>query len=408
MTREATISAWVEFEPARDPDHQLLEPGRLEPLRQALHLDVVGLVAIVGQHRRVGGDERETLDPAAQLQPAGRRGPCEIDPAKRRRCREGEPGAIAEGVGAHALLTDAAEIDIGDRDLRAGAEPLGFGQVLADLEDAGLAVPGEIGRRLAGTGRGIGIGGDAARRLRGAQEAPHLRLADDDIAGRQVEQYLGAGRRASRARRRRHPQILANLDMKRETSRAAGGKQQIDAERRHVPGHRDRAVAHALARGEMAPLVEFAVVRQEHLRHHPEQLPAMDDEAAIVEMPPGAQRRADDEQRRQLFAGGNQPVDLGGHGIEHGILKQQIVDRIGRQAQLRKHHQRDACLVGGGDEIERLIGVLRRLGDRDLRHAGADPHELVAIGREKIGHRIRRSRVLSYHCNLGSEAPDGK
>ena len=53
------------IEPARDADHQLLEAGRGEPLRQPLDLDVVGLVAIIGEHRRIGRHEREALDRAA-------------------------------------------------------------------------------------------------------------------------------------------------------------------------------------------------------------------------------------------------------------------------------------------------------------------------------------------------------
>ncbi len=99
----------------------------------------------------------------------------------------------------------------------------------------------------------------------------------------------------------------------------------------------------------MAPLVEFAIVRQEHLRHHPEQLPAVDRQTAIVELPLDAQRCADDEDRRQLPARRDQPIDLRRDGVEHRILKQQIVDRIGRQAQLGEHHQRDTGLVAGGD-----------------------------------------------------------
>jgi len=148
----------------------------------------------------------------------------------------------------------------------------------------------------------------------------------------------------------------------------------------------------------MAPLVEFAVVRQEHLGHHAHELPAVDDEAAIVEPPLPPQRRADDENRRQLAARRDEALDRAGNAVEHGVLKQEIVDRIGRQAQFGEHHQRDAGLVARGDQSQRLIGVRRRLGNRNPRHAGGDPHELVPVGREKPGHRPRRSRVV--HISL--------
>ena len=43
----ATISAWVEFEPARDADDEMLAAGRLEAPGEALDLDVERLVAIL-------------------------------------------------------------------------------------------------------------------------------------------------------------------------------------------------------------------------------------------------------------------------------------------------------------------------------------------------------------------------
>ena len=48
------------------------------------------------------------------------------------------------------------EARIGDGGFRLDAEALGFGERIADLEDAGLPIPGEIGCRLAGPRGGIG------------------------------------------------------------------------------------------------------------------------------------------------------------------------------------------------------------------------------------------------------------
>ena len=234
--------------------------------------------------------------------------------------------------------------------------------------------------------------------MRGAQEAPHLRLADHDIAGRQIQQDLGAGRRAERARRLRHPKVLADLDVKNEFVGTASGKQQIDAERRLLSGEGHHCVAHPFARSEMPPFVKLPVIRQKHLRHDAEQSAAMNDDAAIIKPSAPAQRRADDKDRTQFLAGGQQASDLPDHRVEHSILKQQIVDRIGRQAQLGKDHQREPGLVALGEQLQHLIAVLRRLGHRNLRHAGADSHEFMPIGREKRGHRARPSR--GAHCRV--------
>jgi len=40
---------------------------------------------------------------------------------------------------------------------------------------------------------------------------------------------------------------------------------------------------------------------------------------------------------------------LRGDGIEHHVLKQEIVDRIGRQAQLGKDHEPEPGLVARGE-----------------------------------------------------------
>src|ERR1700730_349182 len=112
--------------------------------------------------------------------------------------------------------------------------------------------------------------------------------------------------------------------MKGERRVAAGGKQQIAAEWRLMPGDRDRPADDALARGEMPPLVELAVVRQEHLGDDAEQRAMVNDDAAIVEMPLERERRADDKSREELAARSDQAIELPHDPVEHCVLKQEI------------------------------------------------------------------------------------
>src|SRR5437868_14636523 len=101
-------------------------------------------------------------------------------------------------------------------------------------------------------------------------------------------------------------------------------EQEIDAKGHLLSGKRHRGAAHPLTRSKMPALVELTVIRQEHLWHDAEQPAAMDRDAAIIETPPPAKRRADHKHRAQLSAGGDKPRDLPDHGIEHRVLKQQI------------------------------------------------------------------------------------
>ena len=139
---------------------------------------------------------------------------------------------VVERAHAHALLAEQVEIDIGDRGLVVLGEALGLRQDRAVFVDAGLTVPGKIGGGLAGAGRGVEIGRHAARRLRHAQHAPRVRLADGDVAGRQVGEHRRAGQRGASAGRHRHPEVLADFGMHDQIGQVFGGEQQVGAERR--------------------------------------------------------------------------------------------------------------------------------------------------------------------------------
>ncbi len=141
-----------------------------------------------------------------------------------------------------------------------------------------------------------------------------------------------------------------------------------------------------LAGGELPALVKFAVIRQIDLRHDAQQHSAMDDHAAIVEVSPVTQRRPDDKDREEVAAGRDQAIELPLHFVEHRVLEQQIIDRIGGNPELREHHQADAGLVAGGEELQHIVGVLPRIGDGDMRNAGSDADEFVAVRRKERGH----------------------
>jgi hypothetical protein len=111
-----------------------------------------------------------------------------------------------------------------------------------------MAVPGEVGRALAGAGGGIGVGRGRAERLAGAEHAAVVDLAHDHVAGRQVDQDLGPGEGAQRAGRGGDPEVLADLDVEGEAGWAGGLEQQVAAEGDGEAGDGDLAVVDLRAR----------------------------------------------------------------------------------------------------------------------------------------------------------------
>src|SRR5262249_48049481 len=72
------------------------------------------------------------------------------------------------------------------------------------------------------------------------------------------------------------------------------------------------------------------------------------------------------------------------NGILQGVLKQQIVDRIGGKPELGKQHQGRlgrAAFFRKPDCLGKILGDIRRL---HARHACGDPDEVVRIKRCKI------------------------
>ena len=138
-------------EAARDADHDLLDPGGPQPGLEALDLDVVDLLAALVAAGGVGGDVGEALDLASQPQRAelGRQPELELDPAHPGQRSAMVVDRVAEAARARPVGDEPVEVDVGEDQLLVLGEPLRLGEQLAVLVDQRLAVPGQVGGRLA-------------------------------------------------------------------------------------------------------------------------------------------------------------------------------------------------------------------------------------------------------------------
>ena len=202
-----------------------------------------------------------------------------------------------------AFLRDACNIDVGDDELGLAREAFAFGNLLAHLVGDDLAVPGKIGGAFAVAGGGEHVSGDGAARLAVAKHGAVLGFADDDVRGREIEQNVGARKRAYRRWRRRRPEVFADLDVEGEIGIVGCGED--DSSRRsstQSPHRKMRSLFGVAGDAEVALLVELAIVRQKALWHDAEDFAAMDDDRAIVKRAARADRRADDQDGEKLFA----------------------------------------------------------------------------------------------------------
>src|SRR5436190_3601954 len=152
-------------EPAGHADYDALTVGNLKSLRQALHLDVEGFVAIAVQSRRLVGYERKTVDAALETDVCKRRLVGESNAAKcffrMARCN----GGAIEGQRAHALKRKPFNIDIRDSHLTFGGEALGLRKQSTKLVYGCLPVPGKVGGAFSRAGGRVNVRAQAAHGL---------------------------------------------------------------------------------------------------------------------------------------------------------------------------------------------------------------------------------------------------
>ena len=357
---------------ARNADHDLGVRERPQPLLKACDLDVVGLEAVLGKARRVGGHEREALDRPAQPDVLGRRREPEPDLPKAPQPGRVMTAVVVERAHPQPLRAQQVEIDIGHRPALALREALRLGEQHAVLPDHRLAVPREVGGRLAFARRGVHVRGEAARRRRAGQQRAVLGPADRDRAAGQVGQHRRACQRRLRRRRDRHPHVFADLDVQHEPWQVVGREQQFGPDRHLDARHPGRA-RRVVARCDLAALVELPVGRQVRLRREPQQPPPVHDGGHVHDPVPVADRQPDDQHRqhlgRSLDHGGERPFGR----VQQRILQEDVLDRVTGQRQLGEDREPDAFVGALARDPEHGRGVRGRIADRRAQRAGGDP-----------------------------------
>src|SRR5690606_25812288 len=178
-----------------------------------------------------------------------------------------------------------------------------------------------------------------------------------------------------------------DLDEDFEAGQPVRGEDEVGAERHLALADADHRAAYGEAGGEPALLVELAVVGQVRFGHRAEQLAVGDRQRAVVDPPVVAQRRADQQHRAEALARRDDLADRGFRGVEERRLQVQVVDRVGRDAQLGIDQQVDVRGVGAAGFGDDPVAVEGDVRGAHGRRAGGHADEAVAV------HRVERMRL---------------
>ena len=341
-------------EPARDAHDGRLGMGMDQALGQARHLDLEDLLASLGERVARRG-EGVRVDPAGQLErPVGQ---VELD---------GRPvvhaivRAALHETGVHPpVVLQVLQVDLADDQLLAHRETRRFAEDDAVLGDDAVAGEDQVGARFAEARRGVDVAGDASARLLGDERPQVMVLADQLVAGRQVEDEVGAQQGQLGAGRDGHPQVLADLDA---DAGLAGLEDQVAVQRHLAPADRDHRLLQARGRREPALLLELLVGGQVALGHHPEDLALLEGDGGVDQLAAGHQRAADDDQRVEAGGAAHQlderPLGL----AQQDLVREEVHAGIGRHRQLGEGDDLYPSLVGLAGHLLDLLGIVKAVG----------------------------------------------
>ncbi len=196
------------------------------------------------------------------------------------------------------------DVHVAHQELAFRGESLRLAEDRAVLGDERVPAEDDVLRGFARAAGRVDVGADAAGGLLRHERPPVVRLADQLVRRRQVEDDVGAVQDLEGARGQRAPEVLADLDADHQLRRAPGAEQQVGADR-HV------AIPEAHLAGEQVPrrrepplLVVLLVAGDVRLRHEAVHDPARHDRGGVEEGALGRQREADDEQRSKVGGSG--------------------------------------------------------------------------------------------------------
>ena len=228
-------------QPAGHADHDLGLSDRPKPLFKTGHLNVVGLVAVLGEARRVGRYERKAGQRPSQTEVAV--GGFEVE--GHRPVLAGALGVgaavVVEGALPEPVLHQRSEVEIGDRGPWSLREPLRRCQQRSVVVDQRLTVPGQVSGGFALTRGRVDVAGQQPGRTGRAEQLAFLRLGHGDRAPGQVRDHRRTGKGCFGGRGDRDPHVLADLYVQHESRHVFGGEQQVGPEGHVLARHPDLA-----------------------------------------------------------------------------------------------------------------------------------------------------------------------
>ena len=251
--------------------------------------------------------------------------------------------------------------------LRLQGEALTLGQQFAIFIDQRVAAIDHVLRALTKARAAIYITAHGACALIAEQAEQVVVLANELIAGTEIEDDVGPGQGKMVARRCRCPHVLTDLDAKgHAVHRTEELWQGGDGDR--MARIVERAGTQILSRSKPALLVELTVIGQVGLRHNTEHMAFLNDDGTIEQQITDGHGGSDDGDDVELVGELKEFHDRHLGSIEQHMLAEEILTSVASEAKLREDDDLHALPFGLRDEVLDVLDVFIAVGDTDKRH----------------------------------------
>ena len=285
---------------------------------------------------------------------------------------------------AAALGNQTVEVDIGNRHV-AGEKP-GRSKLGAVLVDEVLARKNHVGRGLALACVRVGIGAVQARALIGDEAAAVICLADDFVRGRRVEDHRCTSERHLGRGRRRHPQVLTNLDAQHQVlgTLIAAAVDKPRAKRHRTLTGKFNPHGIGRRRSKPAALIKLAVVGQILFGRKAQKLARTAHGRAVVDILGNCNGKPDGKDNRQLTSLVEDMHQSSLAGMQQRAVMEQIGRGIAAQVKLGQHQRANATPGSIANSRQRNLGIALDIGHANLRRRRRHTQKAIRLRKVKI------------------------
>ena len=283
-----------------------------------------------------------------------------------------------------ALGNQAVKVNVGDGHI--AGKQFGRGELGAVFVDEVLARKDHIGRGLALARVCIRIGTVQARALIGDEAAAIVCLTDNLVRSRRVENHRRTGKRHLGRRRRRHPQVLADLNAQHQVLGAL-----ITATVDKPRAQRDRTLTGKFkpngigrCRSKPTALIELAIVGQILLGREAQKLARAAHGGAVVDILGNRNGKTNGKDNRQLTSLVEDMHQSSLAGMQQCAVMEQIGRGIAGQVKLGQHQRANATLGSLTHGSQRHLGIALDIGHANPRRRRRHTQKAVRLRKVKI------------------------